>query len=133
MNDQSSKSTNTNIPTNTLDEQLAREVCEWENGTFLKAKWIESPEAVPRSGESKAISIRLPVKMLEILKLFAEKKGIGYQVLIKQWLDERIRQERDRMYGDIKIVQPAGPRYAPPVEGLTDRAQIDGPHYEWVT
>jgi hypothetical protein len=43
------------------------------------------------------ISIRLPRQMVAILKEFARRSGIGYQVLMKRWLDERIRQERKRL------------------------------------
>jgi len=35
--------------------------------------------------------------MLEILKEFAGRSGNGYQVLMKRWLDERIRQEREQL------------------------------------
>lgn len=40
-----------------------------------------------------SISIRMPVKMLAILREFAEREGVGYQVLIKTWLHDRIREE----------------------------------------
>jgi hypothetical protein len=43
------------------------------------------------------INIRLPCQMVAILKEFARRSGIGYQVLLKRWLDERIRKERDRL------------------------------------
>ncbi len=45
------------------------------------------------SGPTTPISIRLPDRMLEILKEAASCRGIGYQTLLKQWLDDRIRQE----------------------------------------
>jgi hypothetical protein len=35
--------------------------------------------------------------MIEILKEFARRSGIGYQVLMKRWLDERIRKEREHI------------------------------------
>ncbi len=50
-----------------------------------------------RAKESMQISLRLPRQMIEILKEFARRAGIGYEVLVKRWLDERIRQERDRL------------------------------------
>lgn len=57
--------------------------------------WEDAPDAVPRNAESVAISLRLPKKMLDILREFArrEGKGIGYQALLKRWLDDRIRKE----------------------------------------
>jgi hypothetical protein len=35
--------------------------------------------------------------MVAILKEFARRSGIGYQVLMKKWLDERIVREHDRL------------------------------------
>ena len=46
-----------------------------------------------RAKASESISLRLPKPMLVILKEFARREGIGYQVLIKRWLDDRIRAE----------------------------------------
>ena len=56
--------------------------------------WVDAPDAVPRAAESVAVSIRLPKKLLGILREFARREGIGYQVLMKRWLDERIGKER---------------------------------------
>jgi len=39
----------------------------------------------------------MPKALLAVLKAFAEREGIGYQVLIKRWLDDRIREERNRL------------------------------------
>ncbi len=38
----------------------------------------------------------LTIALPKIDKEFARREGIGYQVLMKRWLDERIRTERDR-------------------------------------
>jgi hypothetical protein len=78
------------------DEELAEEARRWDERKVTPAGWEDAPEAVPRAKESVAISIRLPRPMVEILKEFARRSGIGYQVLMKRWLDERIRQERER-------------------------------------
>lgn len=78
------------------DEELAQEAKQWDNREITPSGWKDAPEAVPRAGESVAISIRLPRAMMEILKEFAARTGTGYQVLMKRWLDERIRQERKR-------------------------------------
>jgi predicted DNA binding CopG/RHH family protein len=40
-----------------------------------------------------AISLRLPGRQLQILKEVARRQGIGYQTLLKRWLDERLREE----------------------------------------
>ena len=35
--------------------------------------------------------------MVTILKEFARRQGIGYKALMKKWLDDRIREERDKL------------------------------------
>ena len=44
----------------------------------------------------KKISLRLPVTMLEELKLLANKRDVPYQSLLKIFLAERIEKELDR-------------------------------------
>ena len=78
------------------DEELAEEARRWDEREVTPAGWEDAPEAVPRAKESMQINIRLPCQMVAILKEFARRSGIGYQVLMKRWLDERIRQERER-------------------------------------
>src|SRR6266446_5674320 len=79
------------------NEELAEEARRWDHREVTPAGWEDAPEAVPRAKESVSINIRLPRQMVEILKEFARRSGIGYQVLMKRWLDERIRQERERL------------------------------------
>ena len=79
------------------DDELDAEAARWESGGTGPSGWVDAPEAIPRVRASTPISLRLPTQMLRILKLFAEREGVGYQVLMKQWLDERIREERDRL------------------------------------
>ncbi len=74
-------------------KELATEAAAWADGTNTLAGWEDAPNAVPRHAESTAISIRMPRKMLAILREFARRKGIGYQVLMKRWLEDRIREE----------------------------------------
>ncbi len=78
-------------------EELAEEARRWDAREITPAGWEDAPEAVLRAKESVPISIRLPCQMVAILKEFARRSGIGYQVLMKRWLDERIRQEREHM------------------------------------
>lgn len=85
------------IPTRTPHEQLAREAAEWDKGSRTPVGFEDAPDALPRASESKPVSLRLPVTLLEILKRFAEHERVGYQVLIKRWLDDRVRAERDRL------------------------------------
>src|SRR5687767_310548 len=75
------------------EEELAAEAEQWSAREVDARTWTDAPGAVPRQRESVAISLRLPSKMLDILREFARRRDIGYQVLIKTWLDERIRSE----------------------------------------
>src|SRR5260370_36273374 len=89
----------------TTDRELAAEAKAWDERKRTPAGWQDAPEAVPRAAESVAISIRLPLKMLAILKEFADRAGIGDQVLMKNWLDERIRKEaRDKKKNGERLV-----------------------------
>jgi predicted DNA binding CopG/RHH family protein len=45
---------------------------------------------------TRAISLRLPVSMLDELKSLANKRDVPYQSLMKMYLAERIREERSR-------------------------------------
>ena len=42
----------------------------------------------------KQISLRLDTDAIEELKSVAQRKGIGYQTLIRMWVMERLAQER---------------------------------------
>ena len=105
-------------------EELAAEVQKWESGAYADESWRDAPEAVVRQSESVAVSIRFPKQMLEVLRVFAEREKIGYQVIIKRWLDERIAQEYERLSAK------ATARRAPMPELLRDSADVNGPHYQ---
>ena len=79
------------------DNQLASEARRWDAGDVDPRGWHDAPEAIPHGAGTTPISLRLPAPMLAILKEFARREGIGYQVLMKRWLDDRIRQERDAL------------------------------------
>jgi hypothetical protein len=115
------------VPTRTPHAILAAEAAEWDSRRRTPAGFTDDDEAVPRAHEATAISLRIPGALLALLKQFAEREGIGYQVLIKRWLDDRIRVERERLRG----LSPAGsPRARPraPQFPLLDR---DGDiHYQ---
>ena len=81
----------------TAASDLANEAPDWETCGFSPRARQDAPEAIPRVGNSTAISIRIPSQMLTLLKEFARRQGIGYQVLMKRWLDDRIRSERDKL------------------------------------
>ena len=44
----------------------------------------------------RTISLRLPVSMIEDLKVLANKRDVPYQSLLKVFLAERLRKERRR-------------------------------------
>ena len=44
----------------------------------------------------RSISLRLPVSMIEDLKVLANKRDVPYQSLLKVFLAERLEQERRR-------------------------------------
>lgn len=78
------------------DAELAEEAQQWETGKLTPKGWVDAPDAIPNVKESVPISLRVPATMLLILKEYARREGVGYQVLMKRWLDERISTERDR-------------------------------------
>jgi predicted DNA binding CopG/RHH family protein len=45
----------------------------------------------------RTISLRLPVSMIEDLKVLANKRDVPYQSLLKVFLAERLERERRRM------------------------------------
>lgn len=111
------------------NDKLAAEVAGWDSGLKLPmGDWHDAPEAVPRHRQSKSVTIRFPVEMLGVIKGFAVRQNIGYQVLIKQWLDDRIRRERDALRA-APNPEPAGHRHAPRVAGLMDQPAGDQSHY----
>jgi hypothetical protein len=83
--------------TRMTDEEKAKEAKYWESKEASLAGWEDAPDAPPRATDSEAISIRMPNKLLVILKEFAKRQGVGYQVLIKQWLDARVFEEREKL------------------------------------
>lgn len=85
--------------------RLGEEARMWDSGQIDPKAWEDAPERVPMQKESVSITVRVPSRMLEILKEFARREGIGYQVLMKQWLDDRIRSERDKLLEGRRIVQ----------------------------
>ncbi|MDP6454872.1 MAG: CopG family antitoxin [SAR202 cluster bacterium] len=78
-------------------EELEREALKWDQGAMPRVGWEDATELAPNASKSTAISLRVPTDMLTILKEFARRERIGYQVLMKRWLDDRIREERDKL------------------------------------
>lgn len=56
-----------------------------------------SPKKFPQLKPTlRTISLRLPVSMIEDLKILANKRDVAYQSLLKVFLAERLREERRR-------------------------------------
>lgn len=92
------------------DEELAAEAARWVRRDVDLSGWEEVPEAIPRQGETVSISMRLPKTMLSILREFARRQGVGYQVLMKRWLDERIREEAKAIQREAVVVRLQPPQ-----------------------
>jgi predicted DNA binding CopG/RHH family protein len=56
---------------------------------WSKAQRVRLPNQKPTSA---AISLRLPVPLLERIKIAANKRDVPYQSLIKTWLAEKINR-----------------------------------------
>jgi predicted DNA binding CopG/RHH family protein len=54
---------------------------------WSKAKAVRLPRLKPTT---KAISLRLPVSLLERIRIEANKRDVPYQSLIKAWLSEKV-------------------------------------------
>jgi hypothetical protein len=91
------------------EAEMAEEARRWAEGEMPSEPLVNAPDAVPRAKESVAISLRLPAKMLTVLKEFARRADVGYQVLMKRWLDERIREEREQLRGVRRPIVRVGP------------------------
>jgi hypothetical protein len=83
------------------NEELEEEARRWDARELTPAGWEDAPDAAPRANESIQINIRLPRRMVAILKEFARRYGIGYQVLMKRWLDERIGIEHKLLRANL--------------------------------
>jgi predicted DNA binding CopG/RHH family protein len=71
----------------------AEERAYWERADsagpvdWSKAKRVRLPNLQP---SKTAISLRLPVSLLEGIKIEANKRDVPYQSLIKMWLSEKV-------------------------------------------
>jgi predicted DNA binding CopG/RHH family protein len=56
---------------------------------WSKAEQVRMPNLKPSSS---AISLRLPLPLLERIKVAANKRDVPYQSLIKMWLAEKVTE-----------------------------------------
>ena len=66
----------------------AEERAFWESRD--SADYVDWNKAERVRSTTKAISLRLPVDLLERIKIAANKRDVPYQSLIKVWLAEKI-------------------------------------------
>lgn len=66
------------------------EFIDWRAAAVRRAKF---PQLKPTL---RTISLRLPVSMIEDLKVLANKRDVPYQSLLKVFLAERLQAERRR-------------------------------------
>ena len=73
------------------NERKEREFWETHDTTeyldWSKAKKVRFPNLKP---STVAISLRLPVSLLEEIKIAANRRDVPYQSLIKTWLAEKV-------------------------------------------
>ena len=87
------------IPAFTSEDQERKFWAEHDSTAYFdwnKAVQPTFPELKPTTT---AISIRLPITMLEELKSLANQQDVPYQSLMKLYLAERIKRERARKTG----------------------------------
>ncbi len=92
------------------EEKMAEMIAEaerWNPKTPPIGEFVDAPEAVPRHRETEMISLRMPVKLLEIVKEIARRNGVGYQVQLKRWMDEKVREYSEQAKATARV--PAGP------------------------
>ena len=82
-------------PVPTVENESGERAC-WEGHDsadyvdWSRAERVRFPNLKPTS---KAISLRLPVDLLERIKTAANKRDVPYQSLIKIWLAEKVDAE----------------------------------------
>ena len=76
-----------------MTKRTSKELAETAALYTKEKDFDRGAEHVAVSGPTEAISIRFPEQQLVVLREFARRQGIGYQTLIKRWLDDRIREE----------------------------------------
>ena len=64
------------------------EFIDWKNAQYRKFPNLKPP--------LRTISLRLPVSMIEDLKMLANKRDVPYQSLLKVFLAERLQHERSQ-------------------------------------
>jgi predicted DNA binding CopG/RHH family protein len=82
------------IPSFAIEDQERRFWAKQDAADYFDWEKAVQPALPNLKPTTTAISIRLPVAMLEDLKSLANKRDVPYQSLMKLYLSERIGRER---------------------------------------
>lgn len=88
------------------DEERAKEAARWTPKEPASTGWVDAPEAHPVPPEEiERFYIPLPKNLAYMLREFAGRAGLNEQVLVKQWLDDRVKVEREKLQNGTRYVK----------------------------
>lgn len=87
----------TDIPTNLSDEEMIDFLDERGVSEEFLENAPEAPEDERPIPRTKPINVRFDDFTLSRLKQLADRRGVGYQTLLKQFVTERLYEEERRM------------------------------------
>jgi predicted DNA binding CopG/RHH family protein len=82
------------IPKFTNEQEEAEFWATHDSSEFLGETETVDMTFVDSRPPKKQIALRLDGETIDALKAVASKKGIGYQTLIRLWVNERLEQEQ---------------------------------------
>jgi len=88
------------------------EYVDWHSGTRRKLVRLKP--------SLRTISLRLPVSMIEDLKVLANRRDVPYQSLLKVFLAERLARERQSKHGEPRT--GFGSKTSRPTRELSSKA-----------
>ena len=85
------------VPRFRSEEEERRFWAEHDSTEFIDWQAAERRRFPHLKPSLRTISLRLPVAMIEDLKMLANKRDVPYQSLLKVFLAERLKKERRRV------------------------------------
>ena len=82
------------IPNFKTEDQEGKFWAKADSTEYIDWKTAERKKLVHLKPTLRTISLRLPVSMIEDLKVLANRRDVPYQSLLKVFLAERLAQER---------------------------------------
>jgi hypothetical protein len=61
------------------------------------------PYSRPKPGETTEIAVRLPAELVDVIQARARRRAISLDLLLTEWLGDRIKEERRRLHGDLDL------------------------------